>query len=265
MAVEISPACARWLTALGYSRGEGSPIAAPYTMTQTKELILWLEESKIRLLGKKERAGLRVEGDEKHEVWVTSFLKYLKALGLKQTSGEPLSADAWNTSAEVRASVMERLVALAVEEEYTDAVEGHDIADATDTFANAESQATEVVSIDVEPYTRAVNELLKRVDLPPLPSEGVTPSMLLSALKGIRARFNMSLQKEAASASAHVKDLPSGIPTTDPAVHEFAATLRLLHLADLKQLQHKINVSLAELQAITGDPRTDTRRGRVGR
>eukprot|EP00997_Jenningsia_sp_PLL12_P011428 NODE_9039_length_385_cov_22.139881_g8144_i0.p2 GENE.NODE_9039_length_385_cov_22.139881_g8144_i0~~NODE_9039_length_385_cov_22.139881_g8144_i0.p2 ORF type:complete len:77 (+),score=13.28 NODE_9039_length_385_cov_22.139881_g8144_i0:81-311(+) len=40
--------------------------------------------------------------------------------------------------------------------------------------------------------------------------------------------------------------------------------LRILYTADLRDLQDKIDDALIKLQNATGDPRTDTRLGKVG-
>lgn len=42
-------------------------------------------------------------------------------------------------------------------------------------------------------------------------------------------------------------------------MRDFCVVLRLIHVAEIRKLQHSINETLSALQEITGDPKTDTR------
>lgn len=53
--------------------------------------------------------------------------------------------------------------------------------------------------------------------------------------------------------------------TPDSAVNEAAKILRLLHISELRDLQTKINEAIVKVQAITANPKTDERLGKVGR
>lgn len=44
-----------------------------------------------------------------------------------------------------------------------------------------------------------------------------------------------------------------------------AKVLRLLYVQDLRDLQTRINEAIVAVQAITANPKTDTRLGKVGR
>ena len=52
---------------------------------------------------------------------------------------------------------------------------------------------------------------------------------------------------------------------TDYILDEAAKILRLLHISELRDLQTKINEAIVAVQAITADPKTDQRLGKVGR
>ena len=39
----------------------------------------------------------------------------------------------------------------------------------------------------------------------------------------------------------------------------------MLYVADLRELQDQVNAALMQLQALTADPKTDSRLGKVGR
>lgn len=51
----------------------------------------------------------------------------------------------------------------------------------------------------------------------------------------------------------------------DSKVDKAAAILRLMHIAELRDLQTAINEVLAFIQESTADPRTDAKLGKVGR
>lgn len=44
-----------------------------------------------------------------------------------------------------------------------------------------------------------------------------------------------------------------------------ASVLRMLYVADLRELQDQVNELLMQLQALTANPKTDSRLGKVGR
>ena len=48
-------------------------------------------------------------------------------------------------------------------------------------------------------------------------------------------------------------------------VNDAAKILRLLHIQDMRTLQTKINECIVAIQAVTANPKTDTRLGKVGR
>ena len=50
----------------------------------------------------------------------------------------------------------------------------------------------------------------------------------------------------------------------DPVLNEAAKVLRLLHVAELRDLQTKINEIIVAVQKLTADPKTDQRLGKVG-
>jgi len=61
------------------------------------------------------------------------------------------------------------------------------------------------------------------------------------------------------------KESELGFDTGDPLVNDAAKILRLLHIQDMRTLQTKINECIVAIQAVTANPKTDTRLGKVGR
>ena len=60
-------------------------------------------------------------------------------------------------------------------------------------------------------------------------------------------------------------DMPLGFTTGDAVVDEAAKVLRLLHLAELRDLQTRVNELITAAQNVTAAPRTDSSLARVGK
>jgi RLL motif-containing protein 1 len=61
------------------------------------------------------------------------------------------------------------------------------------------------------------------------------------------------------------RSFPLGFETGDATVDTAAALLRMLYVADLRELQDAVNDILIRVQEFTADPRTDSSLGKVGR
>lgn len=61
------------------------------------------------------------------------------------------------------------------------------------------------------------------------------------------------------------REVDMGFSSGDPALDEAAKILRLLYISDLRNLQTRINEAIVRVQAVTANPKTDTRLGKVGR
>jgi RLL motif containing protein 1 len=59
--------------------------------------------------------------------------------------------------------------------------------------------------------------------------------------------------------------IPLGFSTGDPAVDRVAKVLRLLYVRELRLLQNRVNEAISSMQAVTADPKTDSKLGQVGR
>lgn len=60
-------------------------------------------------------------------------------------------------------------------------------------------------------------------------------------------------------------DLPLGFDSGDQIVNRAAKVMRCLHVRQLRQLQDEINGVVSEMQAITSNPKTNSKLGQVGR
>nr|CAG4641089.1 EOG090X0ARU [Eulimnadia texana] len=61
------------------------------------------------------------------------------------------------------------------------------------------------------------------------------------------------------------EEAPLGFDTKDSALNQASRILRLLFISDLRNLQTRINEAIVGVQALTANPKTDTRAGKVGR
>lgn len=60
-------------------------------------------------------------------------------------------------------------------------------------------------------------------------------------------------------------DIPLGFSTNDPLVDRVVKIMRVLHIRQLHDLQDDINDIIADMQAITADPKTNSKLGKIGR
>ncbi|CAM9399165.1 unnamed protein product [Choristocarpus tenellus] len=62
-----------------------------------------------------------------------------------------------------------------------------------------------------------------------------------------------------------LSDFTSGVSTGDDTCDRVAIVLRMLHISDLRRVQHEVNSILLSTQDITANPRTNSNLGKVGR
>lgn len=88
-----------------------------------------------------------------------------------------------------------------------------------------------------------------------------------SAEEGLNvvADVTESLSRGLGDATMNLSDMPLGFSTGDKAVDTCAKVLRVLQLRRLRDLQDGINDTIGNMQRITANPKTDAKRGKVGR
>jgi len=209
------------------------------------KIILWLEEEKIRLYEKIDRAPLR----KFDKSWFEAVAKYARELGVP---AEGLS----EKDLKVKLSVLNGLTNLAIHDIYRDQDEANEL-------ANAVPQKQEVLG----PKQRlgqllpALNRIMSCFNLPMLPEDAVDTDTV-AALRCILVRVAPTSAEEP---TLDLQKLPLGVEVRDGEVKKAVAVLRLLHGLELSQLQVNINTVINELQQLTANPQTDSRLGRVGR
>ncbi|GFR99055.1 UPF0568 protein C14orf166 homolog [Elysia marginata] len=226
---------------------------------QFRSLILWLEDQKIRHYKIEDRASLRNAGS--NDQWNAALHEYLSVLNC------PYRTDN-------RRSVLDWLLGYAVRLEYGDNVE--EFSNITpEKFLERQSQSNGQSSNPLEnldfndpQFKAGVTSLSMMLKIPPHDNH-------LEMLKAICLLVSEKFSPHAISAIAQsAKDENELIPLDQTALGfeagdmimtEVAKILRLLHIRDLRDLQTKINAAIVAVQAITANPKTDSRLGKVGR
>ncbi|XP_026765047.1 RNA transcription, translation and transport factor protein [Galleria mellonella] len=218
------------LTALGHPNPES------FNCEDEKEyrsVVLWLEDQKIRHYKIEEREGLRnIDGDN----WKEAYDIYQRDLVSPATEGQPNEQLNW-------------LLSYAVRLEYADNV---------DKYKNAKIEQPKQAA----PNVVSTNPLDNLDFSSPAFKAGVER---VSALTGVGPhpdpKYRLAAIAKILKTSPHI-DVAK---TEANIIQQPADVLKLLFVQDLRDLQTKINEALVAVQAVTADPRTDTKLGRVGR
>lgn len=106
-------------------------------------------------------------------------------------------------------------------------------------------------------------------------TDGVEATQLCAAVAAAAARLawlaavppadRATVAAAAAAAAGAPGAFPLGVELEDETLTQPSTLLRACHVAKLRSLQSRIDAALVAVQELTADPRTDTRRGRVGR
>ncbi|CAK9024170.1 RNA transcription [Durusdinium trenchii] len=232
----------RKLQALGYPELGSVSLSGQAYM----KVILWLEEEKIRLYEKIDRAPLR----KFDKSWYEAVSKYAKELGVP---ADGLTEKAMN----VKLNVLNGLTNLAVHDIYRDEDEANQLQNAVPQG----SQGTQAAKQRLGELLPSLNSILQIFSLPQLPQDAQDTD-ILAGLKCVLVRVSPTSADEP---TLDLQKLPLGVDVADPEVRKAVAVLRLLHGLELQQLQVNINTVINELQQLTANPQTDSRLGRVGR
>eukprot|EP00914_Ancora_sagittata_P009358 GHVO01017899.1.p1 GENE.GHVO01017899.1~~GHVO01017899.1.p1 ORF type:complete len:124 (-),score=34.02 GHVO01017899.1:714-1064(-) len=107
----FSPPVRRQLEVLGYPHSHENVVSV------FEGVVVWLEDTKIRVLPPKERKGLK-EGDNKTE-WMRTFYQYLKKLDIDTNTLPPPSLLTIE-SEDFREHLVDRLTTIGILEMYLD-------------------------------------------------------------------------------------------------------------------------------------------------
>jgi len=245
----------RKLTALGY---HGADNFDPQSQTDYRSLVIWLEDQKVRHYKIEDRLGLRtIESDN----WSKSFLKYLNDIGCPIIS---------NTSEEI----LDWLVGFAVRLEFGDQAEEYRKFDSS-FIKNCRADQPRLVSnnpldnldFSTPEFQAGVNNLADFLKIQKHPDHLIT---LQAICKFVAQRLNPKAIQSPESIVPEgqpfkFREHSLGFDTGDMVLNDAAKVLRLLYINDLRGLQTKVNEAIVAVQAVTANPKTDTRLGKVGR
>ena len=249
-------------------------------VARTKQLLLWLEDTKIMWWAVPERAPLRDTTDE--AAWMEVLLRYARDMGYTKatqfTVGQPL-----HTNHEVRA-LLDWVVGKAVRLHYAD---GENAAKYHQTHEKYQSlgmsvvtkinNADEVLDIEAEMQYDVSDEdgmqvildtILAMLKLPPCVDLEASLLLVSRTISDIRCH---ELTAQAAKAKgrapptvASPEDLigalhSEGLDKHDAALEKAVRLLRLLFIIDLSELQRRISEIFCELQSVTHNIKEDIR------
>lgn len=235
----------RKFKALGYHKSDFNV----QDETQWRNLIVWLEDQKIRMYKIEDRKQLRSISKGN---WPKVFNQYLDDLGCE--------VDRSN-----RKTLCDWLLGVAVRTEYGENVEKFNSmqkeANSKNSVADDPFAHMEVKSPDFKAGLLSVCHLLKI----PQHCDPITTLQAVSLLVKERlseeARYTVMEEGEDFDPSNY----EIGFETRDEVINNAARILRLLHVQELRDLQTKINEAIVCVQKITANPKTDQRLGKVGR
>lgn len=242
----------RKLNALGYPKTSSFD---PLDDQEFKQFVVWIEDQKVRHLKIEDRATLR---DIESSSWTANFNKYLYELHFP-------FPDISN-----RNIVVDWLLGLAVKLEYGDNIEKYQACTAQSLKAAQSQKQSGIFNIDPtsKEFKDFVTKLAKLLSIPMHEDYVIT----LNAIRiFIQERLTNSAKQDKAgddkskSRKVKLESLDLGFETGDPSLDNAAKALRLLHINDLRQLQTDINNAIVAVQALTANPKTDSRLGKVGR
>eukprot|EP00039_Didymoeca_costata_P002395 m.59880 g.59880 ORF g.59880 m.59880 type:complete len:241 (+) comp11279_c0_seq2:1293-2015(+) len=229
------------------------PDAASFSLDDEdafRNLIVWLEDTKIRHYKIEERGPLRSTDPTE---WAKSFDTYLENLKCPRKRQ-------YNTP-QARMQLLDWLLLYAISLEYSEEASKYESVDTTRNQNDA--------SVDFQLSRAQLEELAHILKLP---TDRGTDHELFSAIKDVVVRKLSVRQIAAAEAAKHEKvtqfpldQQPLGFETGDPLLDKACKILRLLHIQELRELQTQVNELVVSLQQVTANPKTNSKLGQVGR
>lgn len=222
-----------------------------------QRLVCWLEDVHVRHLEIGERKGL-------HSTEFSTALKdYLSGVGY--------NGDVNSVSEIVRA--VEWLVRRGIRLSYGDKWEL--LGEPVDVWEGRSIGVVQGAASD-EKVRKGAEDLLRVLQVDEKRWKGTTAEKLGAVAKLLnqvvsRPVENMDMDKMDVNKRTEDKkqdrlnNVALGFDEDDDVVQKAAKVLRLLHVADLRELQNSINTVIADMQGVTSLPKTNAALGRVGR
>ncbi|XP_065832490.1 RNA transcription, translation and transport factor protein-like [Oscarella lobularis] len=232
-----------------------------------RALVVWLEDQKIRHYKPEDRKALR---DIKSDAWTPAFSKYLADLEFPFEESD-------------RTSIMDWLLGHAVRLEYADNAEEltktseivASVGKTTSQSSEQQQQQQHRFDVDSTDFKAGATSLAKLFDLPAhtnhlklFQAVALLVEQQLSPQARDQAKADKKSRREKQGnklESVPLADTELGFDLSDPVLRNAAKVLRILHIAELRELQTKINEVIVAVQKLTANPKTDQRLGKVGR
>jgi len=244
----------RKLTALSYP---GADTFDHNNQTEYRNLVLWLEDQKIRHYKIDDRAGLR---NVNSPDWEKQFQKYLYSLDCPKFIRVEETLD-WLISMAVRFEFADN------KETFNKQLNQVDTMNGADKPKMIHSNPLDNLDFQSQEFISGVNKLADSLNVPKHPDHLIT---LQAVSRYVSTRLTASAIQDPGSVIPDgqpypIKDSQLNIDSSDKEVGQAAKILRLLYITDLRLLQTRINESIVAVQTVTANPKTDTRLGKVGR
>mmetsp|Transcript_11716 Transcript_11716/g.21963 ORF Transcript_11716/g.21963 Transcript_11716/m.21963 type:complete len:243 (+) Transcript_11716:2-730(+) len=234
------------VTALKYDK-EWTNSDIGVTNPKFRQLVSWLEDTKIRLYKVEEREELR---NCSSKTWAATFEKYLEAL--------ECPFDVTDNR------VLNWLLNHALSLEYSDNASKLNAIEIKDS--PGEKRAVTPVDqlfddVNSSASNRIIGEMASKLNIAAGNLNGVK---LLEKIEQVVASQTKSSLANGGT-EVKVEDLPLGFSTGDENVDRASLVLRSLYIHDLRKLQTIIDETVVNVQEYTANPKTDAKLGRVGR
>ncbi|XP_011306957.1 UPF0568 protein C14orf166 homolog isoform X2 [Fopius arisanus] len=189
-----------------------------------KNLVVWLEDQKIRHYAIQDRSDLR---DIHNTEWNKTFEKYILDVGCPVTT--------------TNLDKLEWLVGLAVRLDFEDNL-------TSDEFREGVQSIAKQLNIPQHPNHLITLEAC---------SKYVTARLDTAVIK---APHSVVIK----GTPFPIMETEMGFDMGDKVLNNTAKALNLLYIQDLRNLQTNINEAIVAVQNITANPKTDTKAGKVG-
>nr|SVE74358.1 EOG090X0ARU [Daphnia barbata] len=237
----------RKLQALGFPNPETLNTADE---KQFRSTIVWLEDQKIRRYKIEDRENLR---DITAMEWSQAFEQYMSDLDCPFLNG-------------MRPEILDWLLGLAVQLEFNEKPESYTANPKSQEQAYQKINPLDNLDFNSDDFKTGVNQLAYILQVPQHPNHLVT---LEGVCNIIEEKFSQNVLKDSIKTKnsgnpVQFDNISFGLDIKSASLACAANILRYLFIHDLRDLQTKINECLVSVQALTANPKTDTKLGKVG-
>mmetsp|Transcript_30948 Transcript_30948/g.50306 ORF Transcript_30948/g.50306 Transcript_30948/m.50306 type:complete len:252 (+) Transcript_30948:39-794(+) len=228
----------------------------PTDKRQYRTLIVWLEETKIRLYSIENRKPLRKVNED--ETWEPAFIKYLKDLEYPAPTKKLLGEK------DETLYVLDWMLSKAVSAEYSDQKELFN----SQSIPWKPEDLSAKCNLKDSSVVETLHEIADLLKISDRPNTKALAKAVCSTLENKFGRETLAnMRKNGPGAPAEKADYSKcdlGFTTGDKDLDRACRILRLMYINRLATLQRGINRGLVEAQMITANPKTDSRLGKVG-